>query len=111
MHLSSTFSEHLKIFTDGSVLDSGNAGAAYIIPDLHIEETFYLGQGKSIFTAELVAILMALTKIISMNIIFLRIILCVDSMSVLQALQSTTYGERKGLIIEIQHVVMLSNLE
>ena len=37
-HLENSYNNHLKIFTDGSVLESENTGAAFIIPSLRIEK-------------------------------------------------------------------------
>nr|KAG5686914.1 hypothetical protein BaRGS_020723 [Batillaria attramentaria] len=55
------FSQHLKIYTDGSVLDSGEVGCAFVIPDLGITRRYKLNAGLSIFSAEMYAILMACT--------------------------------------------------
>nr|KAG5694683.1 hypothetical protein BaRGS_010009 [Batillaria attramentaria] len=55
------FSQHLKIYTDGSVLDSGEVGCAFVIPDLGITRRYKLNAGLSIFSAEMNAILMACT--------------------------------------------------
>ena len=51
------YQNHIKIFTDGSVLDSLDSGAGFIIPELKVQKSFYLGKGFSIFTSELYAIL------------------------------------------------------
>ena len=56
-HLNNNYQNHIKIFTDASVLDSLNSGAGFIIPELKVEKGF------SIFTSELYAILMALNYI------------------------------------------------
>ena len=50
---------HLQIFTDGSVLESGEVGCAFVIQDLKIIRRYRLPTGTSIFTAEPDAILMA----------------------------------------------------
>ena len=62
-HLNNNYQNHIKIFTDASVLDSLNSGAGFIIPELKVEKSFYLGKGFSIFTSELYAILMAINYI------------------------------------------------
>ena len=59
-HIQNNYPNHLKIYTDGSLLDNNKGGAAFIIPGLKIEKSFHIGENKSIFTAELVAITMAL---------------------------------------------------
>ena len=62
-HLNNKYQNHIKIFTDGSVLDSLDSGAGFVIPELKVQKSFYLGKGFSIFTFELYAILMALNYI------------------------------------------------
>ena len=48
---------HLQIFMDSSVLESGGIGCAFVITDLKITRHYRLPAGTSIFTAELYAIL------------------------------------------------------
>jgi len=95
----------LEIFTDGSVLDDGNAGSGFVIPSLDIKESYFLGNGYSIFTAELIAILKALQKIDNLSKEFISILFFVDSKSVLQAIQSSNHKERSDIILEIKHVI------
>ena len=52
--------DYIKIFTDGSVLDSLDSGAGIVIPDLKVQRTFYLWKGFSLFTSDLCTVLMAL---------------------------------------------------
>ncbi len=87
IHIESKYQNHLKIYTDGSVLDSGASGSGFVIPSLGLRKSYYLGAGFSIFTAECFAILMALKHIQENPLDFYRILFCVDSMSVLQYLQ------------------------
>ena len=62
-HLNDKYQNHIKIFTDGCVLDSLDSGAGFVIPELKVQKSFYLGKFFfSIFTSELYAILMALSK-------------------------------------------------
>ena len=51
-HLNNTYSNHIQMFTDGSVLDS-LSGVGFVIPDLEVQKSFYLRKGFSIFTSEL----------------------------------------------------------
>ena len=75
----------LKVYTDGSVLDNKYTGAAFYIPSLNVEKSFHLGEHFSIFTAELVAILMALHYLQELKVTPYQILFCVDSKSVLQS--------------------------
>ena len=95
----------LKIYTDGSVLDNKSSGAAFVIPSLNVEKKYYLGKNYSIFTAELIAILMALQYIQNLNVTPYKILFCVDSQSVLQSLKSIKQKIRTEIIIEIKHLI------
>ena len=44
-HLNNKYQNHIKIFTDGSVLDSLDSGAGFVIPELKVQKSFYLGKG------------------------------------------------------------------
>ena len=67
-HLINNYQNHIKIFTDGSVLDSLDSEAGFVIPDLKVPKSFYLGKGFSIFTSELYAILIALNYICNIQL-------------------------------------------
>ena len=55
-HLINDYQNHIKIFTDGSLLGSLDSGAGFVIPELTVQKYFYLGKGFSIFTSELYAV-------------------------------------------------------
>ena len=44
-YLSNNYQNHTTIFTDGSILDPLDSGAGFIIPDLKVQKSFYLGLG------------------------------------------------------------------
>ena len=51
-HLNNNYQNHIKIFTDGSVQDSLDSGAGFVIPELlKVQKSFYLGKGFFIFTS------------------------------------------------------------
>ena len=95
----------LLIYTDGSVIDTGYAGAGFVIPDFKMSRSFHLGYGYSVYTAELLAILMALSEISNMKGNYTNITFCVDSKSVLTSLDSSKCKERSEMIYEILHNV------
>ena len=76
-----------------------------IIPDLKIQRSYYLGRGFSIFTSELYAIFMALDYINNLPFNSCNIVLCVDSQSVLHALQKWSCKTRRDLIYEIKYLI------
>ena len=94
-HLLNTYPDHLKVYTDGSLLNNKEAGSAFIIPSIKVEKTFYIGKYKSIFTAELIAILMALYYLVDFPKVIFQILFCVDSKSALHALANSKSVERK----------------
>jgi ribonuclease HI len=104
-HLFNKYEYHLKIFTDGSVLPSTDSGCGFVIPDLKIQKAFYLGKRFSIFTAELYAILMALEFIFYLQFSIFRIVFCVDSKSVLYALQGWSFKNRSDLLYDIKLLI------
>ena len=57
------YQNHITIFTDGSLLDSLDSGAGFVIPELKVQKSFYLGKCFAIFTSELYAVLMALNYV------------------------------------------------
>ena len=95
----------MKIYTDGSVIDSSESGAGFVIPDLKVFKSFSLGKGLSIFTCELFAILMALQTIINSTHLYYGILICVDSKSVLQTLKNWDNKVRCDIIYDIKHSI------
>ena len=101
----SQYPNHLKVYTDGSLTDNNMAGAGFVIPGLKKERSFHIGKDHSIFTAELVAILMALRYIVNLPMAIFQILFCVDSKSVLFTLKSMKSRDRCDLVIEINYLI------
>ena len=93
------------MYTDGSLSELGDTGAGFVIPDLKLRKSYYLGKQHSIFSAELIAILMALYTIYDIPKQFFSILFCVDSQSALIALQTNDPKERSEIIYEIRHLI------
>lgn len=83
-HLTS-YTQHLKIFTDGSKQGSKTA-CAYSIPELKNKKSFALPDNTSIFSAELYAILQATHFIRDM--LPLSVVILTDSLSAIQAIEA-----------------------
>eukprot|EP00745_Piridium_sociabile_P032507 TRINITY_DN548_c0_g1_i12.p1 TRINITY_DN548_c0_g1~~TRINITY_DN548_c0_g1_i12.p1 ORF type:complete len:1198 (+),score=205.51 TRINITY_DN548_c0_g1_i12:1881-5474(+) len=99
--LNEQLAHHLHIFTDGSVLETEEAGCAVVIPDLGITKRYTLNKGVSIFTAELYAILRACDTVNDMPQAPRAVAILTDSKSSLQALTEGGTGNRKELQAEI----------
>jgi hypothetical protein len=39
------YCHYLKVYTDGSVLENGYCGSAYVIPSLKVHKSFHIGMG------------------------------------------------------------------
>ena len=104
-HIDDHYKESLQVFTDGSVLDTKNVGAAFVIPVLKVTKSYFLGKTVSIFSAELVAILKALDYLLDFPQIIFKAVIFVDSKSVLNALNGFNLDTRPDLIIEISHMI------
>jgi len=103
--LSDKYNNYLKVFTDGSVLDSGDVGAGFVIPFLNIKKGFYLGRGFSIFSAELYALLMALNFILDFGKDLFGVVFCIDSKCILYAITNWKSKIRSDMIFEIRFLI------
>ena len=80
-------SDHLLVYTDGSLGNQGQTGCSFVIPELKVAQGFKLNSGISIYSAELFAIEQAVSYIYhSTN--HPRICILTDSKSSLQAIQN-----------------------
>jgi ribonuclease HI len=101
--LISEHEDHLCIYTDGSRLESGEVGSAFVIPKLNVKETYRLNNDVSIFSAELVAIRKAL-HFLRDHTSHTKVLILSDSKSALQALQNNAKS-RKELITDIKTTI------
>ena len=99
--LEEKYQHHLKIFTDGSVMEDGAAGAAFVIPEFnHLTHSYSL-PAVSVFIAELLAISMALQHISAIPVTPFAIVICSDSKAALTAVKSDSQNAREDLVREI----------
>lgn len=99
-HIEENYSNHLKIYTDGSKCpDSGKVAAAVVIPSLQCEYVERLTDKASIYTAELIAIKKAMCWIVDNN--SSKNVILSDSLSSLVSLQSRNSKSRPDLINDI----------
>ena len=99
--LEEKYQHHLKIFTDGSVMEDGEAGAAFVIPEFNNLTHSYSLPAVSVFTAELLAISMALQHISAIPVTPFAIVICSDSKAALTAIKSDSQNAREDLVREV----------
>lgn len=102
--LATTYKEDLQVFTDGSVLQNGDAGSGFAIPSLGISKSFHLGRKVNIYTAELHAITMALEYVKSLPSSLRRVMIGVDSQAALKSIMSHKSSTRPDVLVEILHL-------
>ena len=95
--LEEKYQHHLKIFTDGSVMEDGAAGAAFVIPEFNKLTHSYSLPAVSVFTAEL----LALQHISVIPATPFAIVICSDSKAALTAIKSDSQNAREDLVREI----------
>ena len=93
-----------EIFTDGSVMEDGAAGAAFVIPEFNSLTHTYSLPAVSVFTAELLAISMALQLISAIPVTPFAIVICSDSKAALAAIKSDSQNAREDLVREIRQL-------
>lgn len=101
--LATKYRHHIQLYTDGSIKDNQQTGSAAVVPDLKLAQSAQLNTGVSIFTAELLAILMACHILLEMPNPPIQAAILSDSKSSLQALRRKQNRNRKGLCAEIKH--------
>jgi ribonuclease HI len=87
----------LKIFTDGSIDESGHAGSAFVVPENNVTQCYRLNKGVNVFTTELYAILMALTYMCNLHIVPISAVILSDSLSSLKALSRGGSNQRRNM--------------
>lgn len=101
-YINSSCGNMLHIYTDGSVeADKGAVGSGFCIPHFKFTKGFRLPAGISIFSAELIAILMALDWV--QDVKPLNSCIFSDSMSALQAI--SVFASTNKIVWEIQFIV------
>ena len=91
------FAEYQKIYTDGSKLDDGRVGCAFVIPDKKITNKYRLNNNVSIFSAEIFAISQALSYLESLDTVADKAVILSDSKSALQALENRSKSSREAI--------------
>jgi len=104
--LERNYKNFLEINTDGSVLDDGAAGAAFVVPEFNNMTHLFFLPAVSVYTAELVAILMALQHMSAIHTLPSAIVVCSDSVASvatprLSSIGSDSANAREDLVSEI----------
>jgi len=102
-----SYSNSVHIYTDASKTADNKTAAAYCIPKISIENSFRLNNNITIFTAELMALKLALLWVT--NTLDEDVTIFSDSLSSLQALSTGKTDCRPNLLQEIKELVSTYN--
>ena len=83
--------------------DSGKSSCAYVIPEFKIKKGYRLQNNLSVFTCELMAIFLALNWI--QDVLPLNVVIFVDSLSALQAIQGPLSKVNNLIIYDIYYSI------
>ncbi|XP_037531828.1 uncharacterized protein LOC119409038 [Nematolebias whitei] len=101
LHLNSYYG-HVQIYTDASKID-GRIGIAFTIPEFNVNIGKRVTDRLSIYTGELLAILLALQWIEDVKP--LQAIICSDSSSALISIKYNNTDSRMDILLEIYHTL------
>uniref|UniRef100_A0A3Q2ZQ74 Reverse transcriptase domain-containing protein n=1 Tax=Kryptolebias marmoratus TaxID=37003 RepID=A0A3Q2ZQ74_KRYMA len=101
IHLNNYY-KYLQIYTDASKINE-KVGIAYVVPEFNIKIGKRLTDNLSVYTGEMMAILLALQWVEEIRPI--KTIICSDSSSVLLSLKNNQTDSRTDILMEIMHTV------
>lgn len=109
-HLALNYFGTLQVYTDGSKDPTvGSTSAAFFVPEFELVISRRLSDNLSVFSSELVAILLALQW--AEDVCPMRMVVCSDSLSALQSIQSGESKCRQDLILEISQALFRLHMQ
>lgn len=107
-YIQNYYGDSYIVYTDASKKDS-QVGAAFVIPKLKVTVLQRLSDNLAVYTAELVAILLALSWVDSNRSVPGNIVIATDSTSALHSIKNVQSQSRQDIIIDI--IQMVSRLQ
>ncbi len=103
MYLRNSYSNYLNIYTDGSKNKQESVGIRIHIPEFKIDISKRITDQLSVYTTELVAVIIALQWVEELKPD--RVTVCTDSLAVMKSIQSMT-PVREDLMIDLYHSLL-----
>ncbi|XP_043998578.1 uncharacterized protein LOC122846005 [Gambusia affinis] len=100
IYLRNSYYNYAKIYSDGSKNSKGCVGIGIYISEFKIDISKRLSDQLSVFTAEMVAVIISLQWVEEVRPD--RVVICTDSKAVIESIQGEG-NNRKDLVLEIQH--------
>uniref|UniRef100_A0A3B5QAR3 Reverse transcriptase domain-containing protein n=1 Tax=Xiphophorus maculatus TaxID=8083 RepID=A0A3B5QAR3_XIPMA len=101
IHLNNYY-QYMQIYTDASKIN-GKIGIAFVVPEFNLKIGKRITDGLSVYTGEMLAILLALQWV--EDIKPLKTVICSDSSSALLSLKNTQSDSRMDILFEIFHTL------
>lgn len=102
-YLGEKYSMFIKIYTDASKTDDNRVGAAFIIPEINVMLNKRVNDKLSVFTGEMLAILLALEWV--ENSKTRKVLIGSDSSSALNSFKNMQLDARQDIMLEIAQTV------
>ncbi|XP_024859831.1 uncharacterized protein LOC108230932 [Kryptolebias marmoratus] len=97
------YSEYIQIYTDASKMLNNQVGISFIAPDLNFMKHKRISDNLTVYTGELMAILMALEWVEEME--RRKVVICSDSSSALISIKEINSEARQDIVLEIAHAI------
>ncbi|XP_023190356.1 uncharacterized protein LOC111608710 [Xiphophorus maculatus] len=102
-YINKEYSKHIQVYTDASKKSNNQVGIAFIAPDLNVMENKRISDKLTVYTGELMAILIALEWIEGIG--KGKFVICSDSSSALMSIQGMKSEVRQDIIEDIVQVI------
>lgn len=103
IYIRNSYNNYLRIYTDGSKSKQECVGVGIHIPEFKINMSKRLSDQLSVYTAEIVAVIIALQWVEEVRPD--RVVICTDSLSVIKSIQSME-SAREDLLLELNHSLL-----
>lgn len=105
-YIGTKYEQYIHVFTDASKdPQNGQVGIAYVIPRLKMAKGERISDHVSVFTGELLAIMVVMIKIKEMGLN--KTLICSDSSSALMCLEAQKSETRQDIVLEILQILFM----
>ncbi|KAI2644871.1 putative RNA-directed DNA polymerase from transposon BS [Labeo rohita] len=108
-YIGNNYKQYIQVYTDASKDPNGQVGIAYTIPRLKVSGKKRISNQVSVFTGELVAIMIAVNTVYEIGLN--KALICTDSSSALLCLDAQQSESRQDIVLEILQLLYMIHQE